>query len=52
MFKKMMKHLVNNLGLKVLAILLSIVLWMVVVKMATRTPPKPFPFQWKSAIKI
>ena len=42
MFKKMMKHLVNNLGLKVLAILLSIVLWMVVVKMADPDATKTF----------
>lgn len=34
MLKKMMKHLVNNPGLKVLSLLLSVILWMVVVKMA------------------
>ena len=34
MLKKMMKHLVNNPGLKVLSLLLSVMLWVVVVKVA------------------
>ncbi|MCI8483789.1 MAG: hypothetical protein HFH41_05570 [Lachnospiraceae bacterium] len=42
MFKKMMKHLVNNPGLKVLSLLLSIVLWMIVVKMADPDDTKSF----------
>lgn len=42
MFRKMMKHLVNNPGLKVLSLLLSIVLWMVVVKMADPDDTKSF----------
>ncbi len=42
MFKKMMKHLVNNPGLKVLSILFSVILWMVVVKMADPEATKSF----------
>ena len=42
MFKKMMKHLVNNPGLKLLSLLLSIVLWMIVVKMADPDATKSF----------
>ncbi len=42
MFRKMIKHLVNNAGLKVLSILLSIVLWMVVVKLADPDMTKTF----------
>lgn len=42
MFRKMMKHLVNNPGLKILSVLLSVVLWMVVVKMADPDFTKPF----------
>lgn len=42
MLKKMMKHLVNNPGLKVLSLLLSVVLWMVVVKMADPDATKSF----------
>lgn len=42
MFKKTMKHLVNNPGLKVLSLLLSIVLWMIVVKMADPDDTKSF----------
>ncbi len=42
MLRKMMKHLVNNPWLKVLSVLLSVVLWMVVVKMADPDFTKPF----------
>lgn len=42
MLRKMMKHLVNNPWLKVLSVLLSVVLWMVVVKMADPDYTKPF----------
>ncbi len=42
MFRKMMKHLVNNPGLKILSVLLSVVLWMVVVKMADPDFTKTF----------
>lgn len=42
MFRKMIKSLVNNAGLKVLSILLSIVLWMVVVKLADPDMTKTF----------
>ena len=42
MFKKMMKHLVNNPGLKVLSILISVVLWLAVVKMADPESTKSF----------
>ena len=42
MLKKMMKHLVNNPGLKVLSLLLSVILWMVVVKMADPDANKSF----------
>ena len=42
MVKKMMKHLVNNPGLKVLSLLLSVILWMVVVKMADPDANKSF----------
>ena len=31
MFKRMMKHLINNPGLKILSILIAVVLWMIVV---------------------
>lgn len=31
MFKKLMKHLTNNLGLKVLSVFIAVILWMVVV---------------------
>ena len=41
MLRKMMKHLVNNPWLKVLSVLLSVVLWMVVVKMADPDFTKP-----------
>lgn len=42
MFRKMIKHLVNNAELKVLSILLSVVLWMVVVKLADPDMTKTF----------
>lgn len=42
MFRKTMKYLVNNPGLKVLSLLLSVVLWMVVVKMADPDANKSF----------
>ncbi len=42
MLKKMMKHLVNNPGLKVLSVLLSLVLWLAVVKMADPEKTKSF----------
>ena len=42
MFRKMMKHLVNNPGLKVLSILFSVILWLVVVKMADPESTKSF----------
>lgn len=31
MFKKLMKHLANNMGLKILSILIAVILWLVVV---------------------
>lgn len=42
MLKKLMKHLVNNPGLKVLSILISVILWMAVVKMADPETTKTF----------
>lgn len=42
MFRKMMKHLVNNLGLKLLSILFSIVLWLAVVNVADPEATKSF----------
>lgn len=42
MFKKMMKHLTNNLGLKLCSILLSVVLWMVVINIADPDKTKTF----------
>ena len=42
MFKKMMKHLVNNPGLKILSVLFSVVLWLVVVNMADPEATKSF----------
>lgn len=42
MFKKLMKHLTNNIGLKILSILFSVVLWMVVVKFADPDASKNF----------
>lgn len=34
MFKKIMKHLTNNMGLKFLSVLFSVILWLVVVNIA------------------
>ncbi len=42
MFKKMMKHLANNPGLKLLSILFAIVLWLVVVNVADPDMTKSF----------
>lgn len=42
MFRKMMKHLTNNMGLKLLSILFSIVLWLVVVNIADPEATKSF----------
>lgn len=42
MFKKLMKRLTNNLGLKLLSILFSIVLWLVVVNVANPDGTKTF----------
>lgn len=42
MFRKMMKHLTNNLGLKLLSILFSVVLWLVVVNIADPDATKSF----------
>lgn len=42
MFKKLMKRLTNNLGLKLLSILFSIVLWLVVVNIADPDGIKTF----------
>lgn len=42
MFKKLMKHLTNNLGLKFLSILFSLVLWLVVVIVADPKSTKTF----------
>lgn len=42
MFKKLMKHLTNNMGLKILSILFSVVLWMIVVKFADPDASKNF----------
>ena len=42
MFRKMMKHLTNNMGLKLLSILFSVVLWLVVVNIADPDATKSF----------
>lgn len=42
MFKKLMKHLTNNLGLKFLSLLFSVVLWLVVVNVADPDATKSF----------
>lgn len=42
MFRKMMKHLTNNMGLKLLSILFSVVLWLVVVSIADPESTKSF----------
>lgn len=42
MFKKAMKHLTNNIGLKLLSLLFSIVLWLVVVNIADPDGTKTF----------
>lgn len=42
MFRKMMKHLTNNLGLKLLSVLFSVVLWLVVVSIADPDATKSF----------
>lgn len=42
MFKRMMKHLANNPGLKILPILFSIILWLVVVNVADPEATKSF----------
>lgn len=42
MFRKMMKHLTNNMGLKLLSILFSVVLWLVVVNIADPEATKSF----------
>ena len=45
MFKKLMKHLANNLGLKLLSILLALGLWLVVVNVADPDKTKTFSVQ-------
>lgn len=42
MFRKLMKHLTNNLGLKLLSLLFSIALWLVVVNVADPDSTKSF----------
>lgn len=42
MFRKMMKHLTNNPGLKLLSLLFSVVLWLVVVNIADPDATKSF----------
>ncbi len=42
MFRKMMKHLTNNPGLKLLSLLFSVVLWLVVVNIADPDGTKSF----------
>lgn len=42
MFRKLMKHLANNPGLKLLSVLFSIVLWLVVVNVADPDATKSF----------
>ena len=42
MFRKMMKHLANNPGLKVLSLLFSVVLWLMVVNVADPEATKSF----------
>lgn len=42
MFKKLMKHLTNNLGLKLLSVLFSVMLWLVVVNIANPEATKNF----------
>lgn len=42
MFKKLMKHLTNNWGLKLLSVLFSIALWLVVVNVADPDGTKTF----------
>lgn len=42
MFRKLMKHLANNPGLKLLSILFSIILWLVVVNVADPDATKSF----------
>lgn len=42
MFKKLMKRLTNNMGLKLLSVLISVVLWLVVVNIADPDATKTF----------
>lgn len=42
MFKKMMKHLANNPGLKILSVLFSVILWLVVINVADPDATKSF----------
>ena len=42
MLKKLMKHLTNNIGLKIISVLFSIVLWLVVVNVADPDGTKSF----------
>ena len=42
MFRKMMKHLANNPGLKLLSILFSVILWLAVVNVADPDATKSF----------
>ena len=42
MFRRMMKHLTNNPGLKLLSLLFSVVLWLVVVNIADPDGTKSF----------
>lgn len=55
MFKKLMKRLTNNFGLKLLSVLFSIVLWLVVVNIAnpdgTKTFSVPVTIQNKDVIE-
>ncbi|MEG1945664.1 MAG: CdaR family protein [Lachnospiraceae bacterium] len=42
MFKKLMKHVTNDIGLKILSILFSVVLWLVVINIANPDKTKSF----------
>lgn len=42
MFKKMMKHLINNPGLKILSIVIAVILWLVVVNVDNPQITKSF----------
>ena len=42
MFQKMMKHLANNPGLKLLSLLFAVIIWLVVVNVADPDATKTF----------